>query len=247
LSRTPFRGSRKHLLDLLDAAEGATGLNAVLADHGVSVSPAHPCRPRGHHDPEEWTLRAFCRTHCQQLMDYRSFAGWWVPERYTNPTWDLLSICSVNGRTGILLVEAKAHEAELDWGPKPLPKSASEQSRRNHERIRTCIEEARAWLDAMVGGGVTISADSHYQLSNRVSSAWKLAACGLPTVLLYLGFTGDTSFDHHFVDADHWQRCMGAYLHGVLPQSLPGCVLHHPSDGSFLLLVNSLPIVTVSH
>jgi hypothetical protein len=43
-------------------------------------------------------------------------------------------------------------------------------------------------------GSDTLTADSHYQLANRLASAYKVASAGIPVVLLYLGFTGDTYF-----------------------------------------------------
>jgi len=240
-----FRGSQKHLLDLLDGGEVAATMNPLLGTSGVTLDDGCRHRPLGHQDPQEWTLRPFCREHCGEAMDFESFDGWWVPEQYKNPTWDLLATCRIGGHPGLLLVEAKAHEGELDWGGKRLGDSASPQAVRNHERIRACIAEAAARLNDAVGG-VAIDIDTHYQLSNRVASAWKLAACGLPVALLYLGFVGDTYFADHFTTAAHWQRAMGAYLHGVLPLSLPGRTLTDPSGGSMLMLVRSLPIREVS-
>jgi hypothetical protein len=31
----------------------------------------------------------------------------------------------------------------------------------------------------------------HYRFANRLAFAWKTASEGMPTILLYLGFTGD--------------------------------------------------------
>jgi hypothetical protein len=61
-------------------------------------------------------------------------------------------------------------------------------------------------------------------------------------VLLYLGFTGDTYFRDHFKDADHWQRVMGAYIHGVIPEGLPGVTVSTNRGGSFTMLVESIPV-----
>lgn len=67
------------------------------------------------------------------------------------------------------------------------------------------IAEACAGLQ-LLGPAVRISRDSHYQLSNRVAFAWKLATLGLPTVLVYLGFWGDDGIadvGEPFWDAEH--------------------------------------------
>lgn len=55
---------------------------------------------------------------------------------------------------------------------------------------------------------MTISRDSHYQFANRLGFAWKLASIGVPTVLVYLGFTGDDGIidrGEPLRDADHWR------------------------------------------
>lgn len=87
----------------------------------------------------------------------------------------------------------------------------------------------------------------HYQLANRVAYAWKLADLGLPVVLLYLGFTGDTYFDADYIRDDaHWQRVIGGYMQGVVSQQFPERVHTLASGGSVQMLVRSLPVAEVS-
>ena len=65
-----------------------------------------------------------------------------------------------------------------------------------------------------------ISRDTHYQLSNRVAYAWKLASLGVPNVLIYLGFIGDTGIDYvgpHFEREEHWERTVRDYMAAILP------------------------------
>jgi hypothetical protein len=171
---------------------------------------------------------------------------WWLPKQPNGKdakgaTWDLLSTCRVNGQRGLLLVEAKAHESELSFAGKTLKPSASEQSKLNHVHITGALQEANRALRLLLGDEVNLTIKSHYQLANRLAWTWKLADCGVPVVLLYLGFTGDTYFNDHFRDGDHWQRAMRAYMSGVVPLSLPGRTVNTAGHGSFVMLVHSLP------
>jgi hypothetical protein len=150
---------------------------------------------------------------------------WWLTERRgaNTPNWDLAASCRLAGKQGLVLIEAKAHEGELNWGPKLLDASATVASKANHRRIGQAIEEARVALDRVLPGTVAISRDGHYQLSNRIAYAWKLASLGVPVVLVYLGFVGDTYFKNDYLrDADHWQRVMGGYMQGVMTHSMVG-------------------------
>jgi hypothetical protein len=115
----------------------------------------------------------------------------------------------------------------------------------NDGSVRAANTEAQDWF-AQVAGPTTLTADSHYQLANRLASAYKVASVGVPVVLLYLGFTGDTYFRDHLRDADHWQQLVRRYLHAVVPPDLPGRELRHVSGGSLTLLVGALPVRAVS-
>ena len=125
------------------------------------------------------------------------------------PRGRLIAVCARDNRRGLLLVEAKAHESELDWkGKRALnAETDSPQAWANDGRIRAAIAEAQDWF-AQVAGPTTLTADSHYQLANRLASAYKVASVGVPVVLLYLGFIGDTYFGDYLRDADHWQQLM---------------------------------------
>ena len=45
----------------------------------------------------------------------------------------------------------------------------------------------------MIDVRVCISHESHYQLANRLAFACKITSLGIPTVLVYLGFTATRS------------------------------------------------------
>src|SRR5438270_9954888 len=100
---------------------------------------------------------------------------------------DLICSLKIGNNNGLLFVEAKAHEGELDWGGKPFKEDSSEGSRLNHQNITQRINQASTGLLKSCGPGFNLSINSHYQLANRLAYLWKLAESGVPVVLLYLG------------------------------------------------------------
>jgi hypothetical protein len=243
-----FRGSRKHILDLLGRKDFPGILNNLIRNSNAIVASEDIHIPRGYDDPDEMELRDFGPKYLAGLIDRSSIRTWWPDYPAKSPQWDLLVTCTVARKRGLVLLEAKANEAELDWKGKPLRKKASEDSILNHQQIDRCITEACQSLNEMIPG-VNIQRDSHYQLANRVAFAWKLAQSGMPTVLLYLGFLGDTGIVDvgiPFRDNDHWQRVMGAYIHGVLLQSFPETRIKFNNGGSMIMLIRSLPVVELS-
>lgn len=240
-------GSRKHVLDLVSSGTAPRALTELLVDVELAIEPHHRMRPHGQSDTEEWDLRRFCRDCAPAGTALGGIEGWWVSDEYKGPTWDLLAECTIRGTPGFLLVEAKAHESELQRQGKPVPAAPSDQSKANLKRIEDSLARTEQWLRANVAPSCRTRVDSYYQLANRLSAAEALASCGLPVVLLYLGFTGDTYFrDDHLRDDPHWQRVMGAYLDGVAPLWWPGQTTPHASGGSVAMLIRSLPATQVS-
>lgn len=238
-----MRGSARHLLDLLAREDYVQVMNDLLVDGGVRVAHTDEHRPLGQSDPAEWSAEAFCAQLCRDWFDVDALSGWWP--QVMPPQWDLISTCRVDGQPGLLLVEAKAHEGECSTAGKELAEDASPESEKNHRQIRRCLREARDGLRPF--GVFRLGVKSHYQLANRVAYLWKLASLGIPTVLLYLGFTGDTYFERDYlVDADHWQRVMGAYMHDVVPLNFPNRVGACSTGESPRMLIASLPVVEVS-
>jgi hypothetical protein len=117
---------------------------------------------------------------------------WWLAHSgaANTPNWDIASTCKVAGRNGILLVEAKAHAAELtdEVKGKQLDARASGNSFANHVKIGQAIAESAVQIQRSTGESCAISRDRHYQMSNRFAVAAKLTEMGLPVVLVYLGF-----------------------------------------------------------
>jgi hypothetical protein len=217
-----YRGSRKHILDWTDLKEDAflSSLSDLLHPTGAVVGPSDLWMPRGHDRPKEAKLHASYVTFLSKDLRQQISDWWLVHKRGANvPNWDLAATCSIGGRHGLVLVEAKAHENELSPAGKDLRANASDNSRENHERIGRAIEEARAALDRIVPG-VAISRDRHYQLSNRVAFAWKLASLGVSSILMYLGFIGDEGIEDvgpHFKSGTHWREAVWDHMKPVLP------------------------------
>ncbi len=245
----PMRGSRLHLLDLLDLGRpGFTEvMNGLLGDSPFKLHEQSDWSPLGHQDSRECYLHKFCRDRCHGLFNYEPLMGWWVPEPWRPPTWDLIATGRVGDKFGILLVEAKANEKEFDWGGKRLAPSASIGSKQNHGQITSCIQEANDALNGLCDGIFNLSIRSHYQLVNRAAHLWKLASCGIPVVLLYLGFTGDTYFSDCIMTDDHWQRAMGGYIQGVVPQGfIDRPAISTANGGTAQFLVKSRRVQRVS-
>jgi hypothetical protein len=250
-----MRGSAKHILDWIESDQCRHAFNAMIADGSASIHPNDKWQPLGKANKDacrELEIPAFCAKHFPDLPLNSGLKHWWLPPQADGrtrkgATWDLLSTCTIKGKKGLLLVEAKAHELELKYSGKTLRPTASIQSKLNHEHIRKNLNEVSDKLNHSTGGGFALSIESHYQLANRLAWAWKLADCGVPVVLLYLGFIGDTYFRSDYLrDADHWQRAMGAYMQGVVPKGLPGTPIAGQNGATFTLHVNSLPIIELS-
>ena len=152
----------------------------------------------------------------------RQLRSWWLEvqsRRSRTPNWDLAATCTIRGRSGLLLVEAKAHAEELSPAGKSLP--GTPNGWRNHERIRDAIAEAAAGLSAATRRSWAISRDSHYQLSNRFAWAWKLASLGIRVVLVYLGFldAGEmTDRGQPFRSEVEWTSVLMAHGDGIVDE-----------------------------
>jgi hypothetical protein len=152
---------------------------------------------------------------------------WWlaVPEKANTPNWDLVCTCTVEGRRGLVIVEAKAHAGELK--PNDCCGARDED---NRQRIKDAVGDASKAL----GEGWRLSVDSHYQLSNRFAWAWKVASLGVPVVLVYLGFLNANEMGQPFASHEGWERCLLAYADGTVPRSV---------WNSSQIQVNGIPVI----
>ena len=132
----------------------------------------------------------------------------------TLPTnWDIASSCTIQGKPGLLLVEAKAHLKELRVNDDRCRSS----NQANLDRIGNALAAANAALQSATGKPWNLSRDRQYQLSNRFAWAWKLADLGIPVVLLYLGFLNAQDAtcmavdDKIFASAEEWLEAVNSY------------------------------------
>jgi hypothetical protein len=154
--------------------------------------------PRGYSHPEEARLDTFGLAVLPDSRAWSALRPWWLAHEggANTPNWDIAMSCEIEGRPGLVLVEAKANVPELGTAGKPLDAAASPASHDNHDRIGQAIAEANSGLRG-IAPSISLSRNSHYQLCNRLAFSWKLASLGIPTVLVYLGFCGD----HGIADA----------------------------------------------
>jgi len=155
--------------------------------------------------------------------------NWWLafPGPANTPNWDIASTCSVSGERGLILVEAKAHDAELikESIGKSRSKQRSENSEANHERIGEAIRSACVGLENVTSLPWRISRDTHYQMSNRFAWAWKVTTLGLPVVLVYVGFLRAEEMrdkGRSFADHAEWARIVEAHSSPLFPTEVWG-------------------------
>jgi len=216
------RGSRKHVLDWLGSPGFMAELNALLEPAPVVVPSGAAWMPLGHKSAREARLDTFGPRTLPHAIDWNALRKWWLKhERGNTPNWDFAATCEIESSEGILLIEAKANVPELGKAGKRLDLGATSRSRENHQQIGRAIRDAQSALEALVPN-ISISQDSHYQLANRLAFTWKLASMGLPTALVYLGFTHDSGIadaGEPFADAEHWNRHFYSHVGDTIPSS----------------------------
>ena len=231
------RGSRPRCVLLMDGSreDVAERLTNLVDIEGVCVSPDDEWMPYGKPVLTEDGSLDLRPTEEARLDKPNEFVGpdvrqslreWWLAVYSGNtqtPNWDVASTCTIRGKKGLLLVEAKAHSNELSESGKSTPTSTS--SINNHNQIGLAIAEASAGLECASGTPWTISHDSHYQLSNRFAWSWKLASLDVPVVLLYLGFLNACDMSDQgciFLSRADWERTLKSHSQGVVPEACWG-------------------------
>ena len=151
----------------------------------------------------------------------KDLSRWWLAVSAKTPTWDIVTTATIQGKRGLVLVEAKAHVSEMSHSGKPAP-SDTHNSRKNHERIGSAITEANLALNNSIPG-FNLSIDSHYQLCNRFAWGWKIASMGIPVVLVYLGFRNANDMTHRGYETtateNSWDNSVRNYARGVVPET----------------------------
>src|SRR6266496_1207493 len=104
-----FRGSQKHLLDLLDSGHYPQPINQLLKRAEAVIESPTERRPTGHANHKELEIPSFCRQACPALVPQKMLKQWWLPpqpggQERKGATWDLLSTVTFRKKTGLLLV-----------------------------------------------------------------------------------------------------------------------------------------------
>lgn len=206
-----MKGSKHAVLKLVESSNCIKEINTLLKSTKATISVYDTWMPKSVLHNKEAELKDFLKYNFDPLF-YNKIVKWWLHVDATTPNWDLVSTCSINGKRGILLVEAKAHwdELEQESHGKKLDGKASSNSKLNHQQIDKAITQANTEINKKISG-VSISRDKCYQLSNRVAHAWWLANQGIPVVLLYLGILDCQDMNNGknrlFTSDADWQNC----------------------------------------
>jgi hypothetical protein len=192
----------------------ADRLTSLIALSDVTVAAGDLVMPRGFLYPEESRLGetpGFLSDHHRQEV-----TNWWlqVPQGANTPNWDIAAKATIKGRPGLVLVEAKAHAAELETAGKRVTPQTNPQ---NHHQIGEAIRQANEGLNS-IRDGWNLSRDSHYQLSNRFAWSWKIASLGVPVVLVYLGFLNADEMPCPFQTAEAWVRRVRDWSRSIVPE-----------------------------
>jgi hypothetical protein len=174
--------------------------------------------PQGLRDYKETTLVK--SSYFLSSDKCKVLAEWWLekPRGARLPNWDIASTCTIEGRKGLLLIEAKAHDKELSEAGKSQPTTSNSQL--NHKHIEVAIEQANSGLDRVLQGW-RLSRDSHYQLSNRFAWTWKLATLEVPVILIYLGFLNAMEMldqGQPFSSSKAWRICLRNHAKDIVPE-----------------------------
>jgi hypothetical protein len=201
-----------------EAAARLTSLAAPFA----RVSADDRWMPQGFDEPEEAQLHRAPRL-VEPSIGAQLGAWWLAPasQGARTPNFDIASTSTIDDRPGLLLVEAKAHDEELskESAGRPLRVAASDDRRASHETIAAAIRSACSGLSGATSLPWRIARDTHYQMSNRFAWSWKLAALGIPVVLVYLGFLNAGEMidrGQPFASHEDWERLVKAHSQALL-------------------------------
>jgi hypothetical protein len=182
-------------------------------------------------ESKEARLETFGPKVLNDAETWTSLKTWWLVHPGNTPNWDFASACVLEGKRGVLLVEAKANVPELSKAGKRLVgaragkgKAAfapSSKAKQNDARIREAIAEAGREFTAL-GVGKAFTAEAHCQLANRLAFTWKLASLRVPVALVYLGFCGDhglVRIGAPLACEEHWCDLLRGHLSSCVPMN----------------------------
>ena len=194
------RGSRPRCVLLVDGdkEEVAARLTQLVGVEDVEVTSSDIWMPFGkpvRNGDGGWDATPADEVELDKATDLlphtisECLKDWWLAVSENDPrtpNWDIASTCTVKGKKGLLLVEAKAHWNEVKGSSsgKRLRAPASDNTIENHERLGG-RSKRRGWSPSAKRGGWNISRDSITSCPTglRGREAWPLWR---PVVLVYL-------------------------------------------------------------
>lgn len=157
----------------------------------------------------------------------KALVNWWlaVPKGARVPNWDIASTCTIEGKPGLLLIEAKAHDEELNYekAGKRRGHNESRGQRQNREQIHNRMQESSTGFTNSTQLEWALSIEHHYQMSNRFAWAWKLTELGIPVVLVYLGFLNATEMSDRgvpFSNHEAWAQIVMSHSGPLFPNEV---------------------------
>jgi hypothetical protein len=244
------RGSRKHILEWSGSNDFIPSLQRIVSPIGFNVCKNADRQPKSYDDCRESTLtnkKDSFLTRCQA----QCVRDWWLFHKRGSklPTWDLvIQAEDINKHPALVLVEAKARISELrSDGKKSSKRSQPEAQKRsddNDERIGKAISEAMSFLKHQ-NPKIHLCKYENYQFCNRIAFSWKLASMGIPVVLVYLGFLGDTGFTDRIFTKERWTQSVREKTEKNFPFELWAEEIRCGA-GSFWFLVESKKVLSPS-
>ncbi|MBR9800462.1 hypothetical protein GYB59_01610 [bacterium] len=243
---TPDRdkGSYRHMLDLVSDSNFREIIDELLIGTNSRLADADHRHPSGRSKKRDWTeveLEDYLKRH--PLPDYSGLdRKWWIAFKGNRPTWDLICHLEIDGKLGLLLVEAKAHHAEMsEKNKKSKVDKKNDRSIANDLSIRLRLAETSLALGDVGLGHFLLSADHDYQLSNRLAYLHKLASDGVPVVLLYLGWTNSPDWsDDPFTDESAWKEAVEGHFKRIGPWEFVEKQHRLESAASFQMIVRGI-------
>jgi hypothetical protein len=194
MSKSETHGSQHWLLNIID-----NGVLKALLEKSIGATVVDGTgRPVSKCAPAEKSLESYVSEYhliTESKQEY--FDKWWIMHRGKRPTWDYICKAKIDGKDGLIIVEAKAHKSECGKKKKVLSEDANVYQKENHDHIENAIEKEIKSLGGQYSG--------YYQIANRIAYANHIREYGVPTVLVFLGFIGDDCFDDPWKTEDEWK------------------------------------------
>lgn len=197
MSKSETHGSQYRLLTIIESGELTELIESIA---GVTVI-ANTGVPKSKGTPAEKSLESYIReNNLITESKQECFDKWWIEHRGKRPTWDYVCEAKIDGQDGLILVEAKAQKSECGKKKKVLSKDANVYQKGNHDHIENAIETEISSLCGQYSG--------YYQIANRIAYANRIRELGIPVILIFLGFLGDSGSNGQWETEDKWKSDM---------------------------------------